>query len=95
MYDAAGRVVASRPEPEWDEEQRDLVMGLSLWEGAYLCPVCGGPKAECQAPEAEMRYKKGELVRCHRATAQLRESKAIREDGREFPEALISGVRYE
>lgn len=94
-HDEAGRLVSSEPEPEWDQGQRDLVQGLALWEAAYLCPNCHGPKAECQAPEAEQRYKKGDPVRCHRTTAHLRESKAIREAGYEYPEGLISGVHYE
>lgn len=66
-YDDAGRLVRSvtRPEPEWDDEQREMAYALARWE-ASLCPGCGGDLAETTSPEAEHGYRRVGPQRCYR-----------------------------
>ena len=58
-------------EPEWDEESRDEMIALAVYEDT-LCPRCGGPADECQSPEAERRFEGVPPVRCHRTDAIIR-----------------------
>jgi len=73
-------------EPEWDDDERDYMLALAAWE-ASLCPVCGGPAEECQAPDADRRFKGVPPVRCHRTDAVRR----FQEKSSTYPrpEALI------
>ena len=89
-YDDHGRVTDSWREPEWSPPEREKMLALAFWDAVYRCPVCGGPKAECQSPESEKKLNMfGPPVRCHRKTGILRETEKWREDKRQYPEALI------
>jgi hypothetical protein len=41
VHDDAGRLVSSRPEPEWDEEQQGWMLALAQCE-RLTCEGCGG-----------------------------------------------------
>lgn len=58
-------------EPEWDDEQRDMMLSLAAWEESR-CSLCGGPVEDCQSPEAERRFEGTPPVRCHRTDAIIR-----------------------
>lgn len=58
-------------EPEWDDDARDEMIALSLYEDSR-CPICGGPAEECQSAEAEFRFQGAPPVRCHRTDAIIR-----------------------
>lgn len=53
---------------------------------AELCPVCGNPKAVCQAATSDSRFTVPPPARCHATTAIRR---AQNEGEREYPEALV------
>lgn len=72
-------------EPEWDDDSRDAMLALAAWEES-LCPLCGGPRDQCQDPEAEWRFKGVPPTRCHRTDAVSR----FREGAEHArPEALL------
>jgi hypothetical protein len=68
-YDDSGRLVGSRPEPEWDEGSQTLMLALQAYK-ASLCPLCGGPLSVCTDPENESKFKGGLPIRCHATTAR-------------------------
>lgn len=68
-YDDAGRLVASQPEPEWDDAEQTAILALQVYK-ASLCPLCGGPISVCTAPENELKFKGGLPIRCHATTAR-------------------------
>lgn len=70
-YDDAGRLVRSRPEPEWDEQEQTVMLALQRFN-AETCPACGGPLALCTDPKNEGKYKTGLPVRCHATTSKMR-----------------------
>ena len=81
-----GRVVSSRPEPEWDEREQDLMLALAEYE-AGLCPKCGRPLSVCTDPANEFKFRTSDPVRCHATTSQsVATNKA--KDAR-MPEALM------
>lgn len=90
---ADGRVVSSRAESEWTPDEQGKMLALLHYELAEKCPVCGGPKAECQDPDNETRYTSEPPVRCFYRTAVTREQEQWRNDERRIPEALIPQVR--
>jgi hypothetical protein len=59
--------VTSR-ESEWNQEQRDLVLGLIEYE-AQTCHGCGGWLPETTSAENEGRYRVDPPGRCHRCKA--------------------------
>jgi hypothetical protein len=61
------RSVTSR-EAEWNQPQRDLVLGLLEYE-AQVCHGCGGWLPETTAKENEGRYQVEPPGRCHRCAA--------------------------
>ena len=65
----AGRLVSSRPEPEWDETEQTVMLALQAYHGS-LCPLCGGPLSVCTNPENELKFKGGLPIRCHATTAR-------------------------
>ncbi len=69
-YDQGGRLIRSRTwvEPEWDAQQAGWMLALAVYD-TTRCPLCGGDRAECQAPENADRYAVEDPTRCHRATA--------------------------
>lgn len=98
-HDDAGRLVASRPEVEWDDEQRALVAAFAEVEDD-TCPHCGNPMSECMSPDSDPdnrdgthRYVASAPHRCFAATAR-----EIRADGhKDAPQrhALSFPVRRE
>jgi hypothetical protein len=68
MYDDAGRLASSRPEPEWDEQQQDLMLALIVYE-RNLCPNCGRPLSVCTDPKSEGKWQVPPPTRCHATTA--------------------------
>jgi hypothetical protein len=69
-YDAAGNITGRSVhwcEPVWDEQSRAEMIAMAVWE-AQQCPLCGGPRAECQSAEADDAYD-AVPVRCHKSTA--------------------------
>jgi len=68
-HDAAGRLVSSRPEPEWDEIEVGWMLALEAWRRDTLCPLCGGPKEICQAPYGTYIYDTDVPIRCNVKTA--------------------------
>lgn len=91
VHDDSGRLVSSRPEPEWDEAERGKLLALAEWEATELCPRCGGLKSVCQAPDA--RFTAAPPIRCHFTDATLREHEAWQKDKRARPEALITQIK--
>jgi len=74
----AGRLVASRPEPEWDEGEQTIMLALQLYRNG-LCPKCGGPLSVCTDAANEMRFDAGLPIRCHATTARGRAAEAYRD----------------
>jgi len=69
-FDADGNMTGRSEhwiEPQWDEQSRAEMLALAVLE-AQECPLCGGPRSECQAPDADDAYI-AESVRCAKATA--------------------------
>ena len=85
-----GDVQTVSVEPEWDDEQRDHMIALALYEDG-LCAVCGGPPEDCQSLEAERLWEGVPPVRCHKTDAILR----YQENGEERPRprALMFGAK--
>lgn len=48
VYDDGGRLVSSRPEPEWDDTEREWMHALDAWKRENLCSKCGLPKSICR-----------------------------------------------
>lgn len=93
-YDESGRLIESRPEPEWDDTQRAGMIGLAEYRATEQCPTCGGPKWVCQAPEAETGWEAALPSRCHITTTVRRAQKAYADSNpAAFPEALSWGAR--
>jgi hypothetical protein len=88
-YDGA-RLVSSRPESEWDEEQVAWFLHLAEWEDGR-CPSCGMQKSVCQDPMAEWNIDVPAPTRCHVTTAVKRAQKGYAKS--EIPEALLFGAR--
>jgi hypothetical protein len=88
-YDEAGRMVASRPEPEWDDQERGWMLALADLE-AGECHGCGGDLEETTDPENDGRYAVGTPIRCHKCTALAiaKENHAKQGEVR-HPEALM------
>lgn len=72
-------LVSSRPEPEWDDTEREAMLGLQRYRDRERCPRCGGPAWICQASEAEHEWRAAVPVRCHITTAIQRAQKAYRD----------------
>lgn len=69
-------MVASTPEVEWNETEREWMLALARYK-ADLCPLCGGPRGECTAPDADQHFEALLPVRCHRTTV-IRRAQAAR-----------------
>lgn len=82
-------MVASRPEVEWDGEQRGLMLALD-WYRRSLCPLCGRPVSVCQDPDNEYRFTV-DTVRCHAQTMISIYGKGAAEQP--HPEALLFRTR--
>ena len=71
-------------EPEWDELERGWMLALAAYEG-NLCALCGGPRSECQGPDADEAWQ-ATAIRCHRATAMAQASVS---NNNPHPEAVL------
>lgn len=93
-YDADGRLIASRPEVEWDETERDWMLALDAWEASEVCPLCGWPREICQARETENLLEVPLPIRCHVTTAikRAQESRGAA-GGTKHDDALVWGAR--
>jgi hypothetical protein len=67
-YDDDGRMVASRPEAEWDDQERGWMLALADVE-ANEHAACGGDLEETTDPANDGHYKVSMPVRCHKCTA--------------------------
>lgn len=93
VYDDAGRLVSSQPEPEWDDTERAWMIALEQYRANELCPLCGRPKSICQDPEAEFAVTVPPPTRCHITTAQRRAQQSYMEGPHaDYPEALLWGI---
>jgi hypothetical protein len=90
-YDEAGRLVSSRPEPEWDELQRSWMLALGEYR-AGLCPCgCGHPMRDTISSEATgPAFHVPPPARC-RARDALVQAQAVFKNPR--PEAVLWHVR--
>lgn len=92
-YDADGRLISSQPEVEWDDTQREGMLGLAEYRTSERCPRCGGPKHLCQSSEAEGLWQATAPIRCHIATTVAEAQKAYLDGPHApHPQALIWGV---
>lgn len=91
VYDEAGRLVSSQPEPEFDELEREWMKALEHYREAITCPLCGLPKSICRAPETEDQVG-ASSERCHVTAALLRRKKADTDDDMPFPESLAYSI---
>lgn len=83
MYDEDGRLIESRPEPEWDDAEREWMLALEdvrRKEEAERCHLCGMPRKVCRARGTE-RALTVESERCHVTTAVARARSAAIRDG--------------
>lgn len=74
-YDADGRLVSSTTtrEPEWSDEQRDLVLAHMVL-AADRCPGCGNRWSECTDPDVIWEVE--DLTRCHACTEIIKRREA-------------------
>lgn len=91
-HDLSGNLARSTTttEPEWDEEQRELVFAFLAWE-AGLCPGGKHSLDETTKPENEGRYGWEPAVRCHYCTAADQASKAYEDSP--SPNALFIPIQ--
>jgi hypothetical protein len=89
---ASGRLVASRTESAWTQEDRELAMALVDYE-ADSCPACGGHLPETAAAENEERYDAHVRALCHRCVAIdiLHKSESVQRAP--HPGALLLGAK--
>ena len=92
MYDDHGRPTraVTRREPEWDDEQRAVMVALAIYQ-ANVCTGCGGWLPETTDPGNEDRYRGDLPIRCHKCTAINRMQKVYVEQS-EHPGALRFGA---
>ncbi|GAB3166599.1 hypothetical protein GCM10027059_25790 [Myceligenerans halotolerans] len=91
-YDTDGRLVASRPEVEWDDTERAWMLSLAAWRTEHVCPLCGMPREICQAPETEFNLEVPLPTRCHVTTAIKRAQAARAKAPGEHDDALLWGA---
>lgn len=69
------------------------MLSLAYYRSTVLCPMCRLPKAICQAPDAERKFK-AEADRCHATRAIRRQQRDDTDAGVEFPDTLIYEVTH-
>lgn len=82
-YDEQGRVISSRPEPEWDDTEREWVLALAdlrRREESERCHLCGLPKVVCRSKATENQVAV-DLERCHVTTAMAKTRDEYAKDG--------------
>lgn len=93
-YDENGRLIASRPEVEWDETEQAWMLALDAREQEETCPLCGWPREVCQARETENLLEVPLPTRCHVTTAIKRAQEARgAAGGGKHDDALIWGAK--
>lgn len=93
-YDDAGRLVSSQAEVEWDDTEREGMLGLQRYRDTEMCPRCGSPKWLCQSPEAESQWEATLPARCHISTAMHRaQAEYGKGNPATFPESLVWAAR--
>jgi len=76
-------------EPLYTDQDRAELLALAEYRGE-LCPVCGGPLAECTSHEATGPKFTATRIRCRRQDALLIARDALSSTPR--PEALVWSV---
>lgn len=89
-YDDDGRLLGSRVEVEWDDDERGWMLALAEYE-ADLCGGCGGLLSDTTRPDSEGAYLIEPAVRCHKCTALSAARQALQDSSQ--PEALYPIVR--
>lgn len=79
-------MVRSRPEPEWDDEQRAWEYALAEVH-ADVCRGCGGQLSETTSEKMRDRYDVPPPHRCHRCTAIAMKSEDYKDSP--HPTALL------
>ena len=93
-YDESGRVIASRPEPEWDDVEVGWMLALQDYRDTTLCPCgCGWPAEISQDPMTEFRVRVSS-VRCHVRTQMSRAQAEYREQSGARPDGLLWRAEY-
>jgi len=86
-YDDNGRLVSSRPEPEWTDDERAWLLALADYR-RLLCPCgCGHLAEESLNPANDGRFRVGPPTRCHARTATVQAAKGYEESA--APAALL------
>lgn len=88
-YDATARLVSSRPEPEWDDEQQGWMLALAQYRAELH--DCGHSLLESADPGAEGRYVAEPPTRCHACTAIAVRQEQYKDT--RHPQALLWGAR--
>lgn len=72
------------------------MLALAEWEASEVCPMCGWPKAICQARETENLLQVPPPTRCHVTTAikRAQEGRAAGGGGK-HDDALIWSAAYQ
>lgn len=86
VHDAAGRLVASTPDAEWDELEAAWMVALRLYR-AGRCRGCGGDLTITTAAENEEQFKPELPLQCFRCVAFAHSHEAYRESP--HPHTLI------
>jgi hypothetical protein len=84
-------VTTTLAEPEWDEQTRAEAMALAVYQST-LCPVCGGPTAECQDPGTEDVWLPDLPIRCNKRVAYNQAEKPYSDDPN--ASALAYSIRH-
>lgn len=88
-HDDQGRIVASRPEPEWDDIEVGWMLALQDWRDS-LCPCgCGWPADVAQDPMTEFRVRVEDPTRCHVRSALAKAQREYASGEGSRPEGLL------
>lgn len=79
VHDAAGRLVSSAPEPEWDDLEQGWMVALAAWRD-MRCKGCGGDLAVTTDPANEGRFQPALPVQCFRCEAFSRSHQAYADE---------------
>jgi hypothetical protein len=85
----AGRLVSSKPEVEWDEQEQGWMLALAVHK-ANRCPGCGGDLTVTTKPEHDDAYRPDLPLQCHRCAGFARSHEAYKDHP--HPQTLIHMV---
>jgi hypothetical protein len=92
--DDAGRLIASRPEVEWDDTEVGWMDALAWWREQALCPLCGWPKSICQDPRLSVGgVEVPPPTRCHVTTAMVAAQDSYARSAGASPRGLLWQAR--